>query len=391
MSKDTLNALNAEALSRMTPYELVERAVALQTAELNTLDIDPIEMADGGVLHTVASLVVSGSEIRPEVSIDAGRMVHRQTMRNSAKLFASVVELRPPGIDSDNGDAKLYRMQESLALPLAEASAPFRPTALKIVNGEAGVRGLTPIRFDDVTNELYQSIPWKAEDAGVDYLSLAIVKSLPILGTHETQVQLQTVGKDELDKERGVLATVSGPAQVALGRRHFVRITDSDVYYAPAEEQIVDITLSTDTPQQQNREYYRIPDDATVDFDSEGQLVPEGARVQSDNYKRTILNPLLTPADALALVDPKNLEWTEGTEAFLRTIASSVASLIPLDVQGSYAGMRQQAEDKIMEMMTHRKPKVGDVGCLAVAARVSEMSLPFGGSQVNPAFFRSTR
>jgi hypothetical protein len=385
MSQEILTALNQEAISRMSPYELVERAVGLRSEMYNDLDIEPMELEDGGTLYTVTSGLATTCGMRQEIVVEGDDLVHRQHVPLPLTVFADVVELRP-SVGHTNSKAKLYRVEESIAAVSAEARLPFRATAIELVTTPDPVHNtMSPIRFNGVTNTFYRVHP-EIEHPDETYMSSGPV---PLQANQRTHIQLETVGKNELDNQLGVLASVSGPAQITLRERHFARITNTGVLYGPSESKTVVVDILPGTPQHHTSKFHRIPDDATIGPNKEGDLVPQGKHAEAREYKYTRLNPDISPATILELMPVDTIDWTNGTAAFIETLSDRIARMMPLDMQGSYEQTLRTARSKVREALSaNHEPTIGHIGCLAVAARLAELPATINDTRrVDAKFF----
>ena len=214
MSQESrLSALSQEAVSRLTPYELVERSISLCARSYNALDVEPVELEGGSTLYTINSGLYAKLPLYVKAAVEGNELVRRQHLAEPFTVVADVVELRPPSGD-DQGDARLYSIKEPLTLSLAEARAPFHAIAVDAVTKTDPTWGKSPIRFDGVSNVFYTACP---DMGGPDqtYLSSGYEEGrVVLLAEEQTNVHLQEVGINQLDKEIGVLATLSGVARV---------------------------------------------------------------------------------------------------------------------------------------------------------------------------------
>lgn len=397
MSQEILHDLSREAISRMNPYELVERAVGLRSAMHNNIELEPIPLEHGGTLYAVTSGLAATCGRQEEINLEGNDLVRRQFVPLPVTAFADVVELRPP-TSSTEGDARLYRVEQSLPAVSAEARLPFHATAVELITTPDPVHGtMSPIRFSTTNvNIFYKVVHSEAEDRGTTWLSSGgdLRGHVPVQAGPQTDVQVQIVGKDELNGDHGVLTSVSGPAHITLEQFHFARITDTGVLCGPSSKKTVAITLTPDTPQHHNSRFHRIPDDATVGPNADGDLIPYGERAAGRDYKGTKLNPNISAATALGLLPPDAIDWTDGTAAFVSTLSHRIIRMLPLDTQGSYQATLQAAREKITETLltANRQAAVGHVGCLAVAARLAELPATIHGTTpVDAAFFGVSR
>jgi hypothetical protein len=389
MSQEILTALNLEATSRMTPYELVERAVGLRSEMHNDLDVEPIELEDGGTLYAVTSGLATAGGMRQETVVEGDEFVHRQFAPLPLTVFADLVELRPPTGHSD-GDARLYRVEESIFAVSAEARRPFRAAAVEVITTPDPVhRTLSPIRFNGITNTFYRIHPEIVRPDETYMSSKSDQGWVSLRADQRTQIQLDTVGRDELDHEIGVLASVSGQAKIALEERHFARITNTGVLYGPSEAKMIEVDVPSGTPQHHDSKFYRIPDDATVGPNEKGDLIPQGTRAGNRKYEHTKLNPSINAATVLELIPEDSVDWTDGTAAFIETLSRRIAQMMPLDIHASYEQTLRIARGKIREALpADRVPAVGHAGCLAVAALVAELPTAIANTRrVDAGFF----
>lgn len=386
-----LTEIGQEAVSRLSSYELVERAVAMRAGIHDTLEVGPIELEDGGTLYTVTSGIVASRGLRVRTVLKNDELVRHQTLSEPLTVFADVVELHPPdGLDA--GEARLYRVEESLTPSLAETHVPFREVATDIMAKTNPTYGKLPICFDNKSGirTFYYEVP-EFEKPDRVYLSAGSdsKKHISLLAEEQTRIHLQEIGKNELDHEVGVLATVSGLVRIALDKRQFVYVASNGVFYGPSEEQAVKVDMPQGMVQHHSLEFYRIPDGAFVKPNEQGELIIQGGRANDKRYKNTKLNPDITPAQALELIPDEAIDWTDGTATFMSNMDFRIAELMPLDGRASYVQTIRLARDKIREgLLTHREPVIGGIGCAAVSARLPELPATFKDAlRVDEKFF----
>jgi hypothetical protein len=390
MSKDILIALSEQAISRMNPYELAERAVGLRSAMYNGLSIEPLELENGATLYTVTSGLAATSEMEQETVVEGEDLIRRRFVQSPLTAFADVVELQPPTKDTD-GDAKLYRIEKPVTAISAEARALFRVAATELMATRDPTYGRSSITFVGTSNTYYDVEP-EVKHPDETYMSQGGVR---LLADQRARIQLETVGKNELDDRHlggqlGVLATISGLARFVLKERHFARITDTGVLYGPSAEKIVEVNVPPDTPQLQSGAFHRIPNGATVGPNEKGDLVPQGESI-GGNYEHVKLNPNISPATMLKLIPPDTIDWTDGRAAFIKALSDRIARMMPLDVEGSYAQTLRAAREEIKKaLLANLTSTVGNIGCLAVAARLAELPTSIDNTtRVDAAFFSS--
>ena len=391
MSQEILSALSQDAISRMSPYELVERAVGLRAEMYNALGIEPIDAGDGNVLYAVTSGLAATSGMRHQTVVEGDELVRRTHVPLPLTAFADIVELRPPGRTSE-GNARLFRVEEPVTAASAEIRRPFRAAAEEVVTTpDPDHKTMSPIRFNGVTNTFYRACP-EVEHPNEVFLSSGYGKGHRVQADPRTGIHLQTVGRDELDHELGVLASVSGPVRVTLDERNFARITNTGVLYGPSEAKTVEVDIPLGTPQSHDSKFYRIPDDATVASDEAGDIVPQGERAANRKYEHVRLNPQVGTADILRLLPGGTIDWTDGTAAFLDTFSDRFARTLPLNVQALYEQTLLAARARIREALPgDREPAIGYAGCLAVAAKLAELpAFPQRTRVVDAAYFGIT-
>lgn len=388
MSKEILAAIKQEAVSRMSPYELVERAVGLRSEMYNGLGIDPVVLEDDRTLHTVTSGLAATGHMLQETVVEGDELIRRQYINAPLTAFADVVELQPRAGET-GGNATLYRIEKPIIAIPAEARMLFRAAAVELIEKPDPVhKTMSPIRFNGITNTFYRTHP-EIEQPDETYMSQG---NVPLLASQRTHVQLETIGKNELDGQLGVLATLSGLARVTLKERHFARITKTGVLYGPSSSKTVEVNVLSTSPQHQDSAFHRIPSTAAIGPDENGELVVQGEFADDHDYKYTKLNPAIGPATILKLIPSDTIDWTDGTTAFIQTLSDRISRMLPLDMKDSYTQTLHVARQEIKHVLSgNLTPTVGNIGCLAVAARLAELPDSIDGTmRVNAAFFGAT-
>lgn len=373
----------------MSPYELVERAVALRVPLYNTLDIEPIKV-EGGTLYTVTSGIVAERPLRADTRVEEDEIVRRQVATHPMTLFADVVELRASAVHRD-GEAQLYRVESPFDPALAEARAAFRPTVLGAI--EPGPdRRLSIFRYNSTNFTAYQT----HDEEGTDETILTNNSGygfVPLLARPDTQVHVEPGKTSELDRERAVRTSLSGPVQVELEPYHIARITNRGVLAGPADEQVIDFAIPEGIPQHMNRgvrDYTRIPDDVTIAPNSDGELVMSGGRANDKKYESIDLRPYVDGRTLTQILPGETIDWKDVTAIFLQNLGEKIAKLLPLDGAVSWEQTVTRARSQVREiLLTNREPVLGGIGCLAVAARMSELpGFMDGNYRVDEEYFR---
>jgi hypothetical protein len=371
----------------MSPYELVEQLARLSTDMYDTLHVGSVDLEDGGTAHVVTSGLFADSPLRTQIAVEGEELVRRQTLSSPVRVVADIVKLQPPNNNHD-GDAQLHHIEQIIEPRLAEVRRPFRAAAVEAATVPGPSRSRPAVRFDGIHNMFYRPVVMP-ESPDETYLS--DTDNLTILGGEQTNIHLTEIGKDELDHEIGVLASFSGLVRVVLQKCQFVRVTENGILYGPSEEKEVELHMPPDTPQLHESKFHRIPDDGNVGFDEKGNLIPQGTRGANEKYAYTNLNPSIAAAKALKLMRPSDIDWTNGTDAFLTSLTHRLTTRMPLNHQASYEyeRMRHLAQKMIRnEALVSRKPLVDNVGCLAVTDRLIELStMTPGARRVDVNFF----
>lgn len=393
-SQELLSSINQAAIARMSPYELVDRGVALRT-ELghNSLDIEPIEV-EGGTLYTVTSGIVAERALYVDTAVEADEIVRRQQTPRPLTLFADVVELRPPD-DQRDGDARLYRVQQPLEPTLAEMRAPFRPTILEAMQpGNDGYP--VTLHYSDKSSDYttYRTRDPYETPTETRVMTASGFGMTPLLASPETQIDMNPGKTSEIDEEVAVRPSFSGPVRATLEPQHIVRITNTGVLAGPASEQVVDLTIPQGTSQYLRRnevvKFERVPDDATFAPNEKGVLVMSSDRADQEKYKGVDLKPYINDKTLARLLPEEAVDWSDVTQLFLKDLAKRLATLLPLDGTVSWEQTVAKARDEVREaLLTNRKPVLGGIGCLAVAARMAELPAhPDGNFLVDLSFFQ---
>jgi hypothetical protein len=393
MSKELLDAMNAAAISRMSPYELADRATALRMAEHNTLGVEPIPNGNGGTFYTVTSgLVTQQYNLGVAVEARGDELVRRQQSDGPFTLFADVVELQPQAL-RNKGRARLFRIEEPLNPELAAASGPFRSVideAIVAINPQDDrQRG---VRFKDGFAYLRR---WEEQPDGDETLYGGYPNgTAKLVATDGTELVTEVVGENDLNQELGVDVNFQGPVQVKLDKAFVTRVTSSQILMGPTEKDtLVGFDISAADPQSvdvitrtpDGRAYSLIPKIARVVL-RDGKVEIDGLPPHSKHHVR---QPAVTHSWLRGKLTDEQLGMEDVTTEVLSALSGSFATALPLNGADAYERTVDRAREELRLTLLggNLSPVPGGVGCLAVAARMAELPDHPEGRLVNREYF----
>jgi hypothetical protein len=372
--------LVAEAVERLSGYELVQ-SLTFQAGETdNSLGVDPIPV-EGGVIYPIGSgLVTETPRARERRLAVIGDRLARITTAGSFMAYADFVGLWPHA-NNGAGEAALYGVTAPLNTEEETEDLPFQTAVSSMIGEERGAF---------VGHQFFHFQPVDTEPDNPERV-FATGSGVLLDPTSGTSLVVERVGVNELDKVTGMRVSFSGPAVGTLDARQLLSVARSQVYATPKQQTPVDLVLPHGYPQEMGDRYAKVPFGSNVVIKTDEQggrrvAIDQGDRNEESHMRYRSLHPRVVAAGVLA--HATRVPWEDITDDFLTSNGAKLHALFGDPSANAYQALLGSAREAIVARIREGLP-YRDVGCLAIAARLgSEFSVrPYRSHDVTELSF----
>jgi hypothetical protein len=359
MSNTPLEALTAEAGSRLSDYELV-RDISMRAAEeSNALGIEAFPL-EGGTVHCVGSRITTERPtIADKLSVEDGLLQrHREYPNFTARAY--FVGMWPRA-----NEAALYQVVAPFNAASESGTTDFTSTVLDVfatANIPPYYSQYHPVESAPDSTLLATSTgDHKTYDRGLD---------MRVVGRTGATITASQFGIDTIHDQEGLRVALTGPAKLHLPASEFIKVTPNAVLASPDRAQVFDIDIQAD-PEPPVVSKVIVPTGVVPTLDHDGRVVLPGAKndgYEHDTYQN---NPVIRAEQAQALLGDQ-LPLEDITTKFLETARGALLERVTLGTALTYDRLATLATEAIAETLRTKAIQPIAIGYLAVGNRIRD-------------------